>query len=28
LEMDDYLDDVVPATVATVAGFQHGNDVG
>jgi hypothetical protein len=26
LEMADYLDDVVPATVATAAAFQHGND--
>jgi hypothetical protein len=28
LEMADYLDDVVPASVATTAAFQHGNDAG
>jgi hypothetical protein len=28
LEMADYLDDVVPASVATRAAFQHGNDAG
>jgi hypothetical protein len=28
LEMADYLDDVVPATVATAAAFQHRNDAG
>jgi hypothetical protein len=28
LEMADYLDDVVPASVATAAAFQHRNDAG
>jgi hypothetical protein len=28
LEIADYLDDVVPATVVTAAAFQQGNDAG